>query len=99
MAATTINDGSGYYTNDFEQYLLDEIAPRLPDDALYLFVAQLLKTHLLYSSVPDHVDTNKTLFGECWIAYTNEEIVPEPTMLYLPCIAAVFVALVKRYRR
>ena len=99
MAATAITDGSGYYTNNFEQYLLDEITPRLPDDALYLFVAQLLKTHLLYSSVPDHVDTNKTLFGECWIAYTTEEIVPEPTLLYLPCAAAALVALIKRQRK
>jgi len=77
LAGTSIDDPSGYYTNDFQAYLLGEVAPRLPDDARYLLFVQLLKTSLLFSTDPGHVDTNDTLFGECWFATTSDEIIPE----------------------
>ena len=89
LAQTVIDDPSGYATNDFEAYLLEEIAPRLPDDARYLLCVQFLKTHILYSSVPDHVNTNDTLFGECWIAHTRDEIIPEPVALGLASMVLV----------
>ncbi len=78
LAATDITDPSGYYTNNFETYVLREIAPRVPADARYLLFVQMLKSHILYSTNPAHVNSNTTLFGECWFATTPDEIIPEP---------------------
>jgi len=91
LAATGITDPSGYYTNNFEHYLLDEIAPRVPADARYLLFVQLLKAHILYSTNPAHVDTNATLFGECWFATTPDEIIPEPLgLLVVSALGVIF---------
>jgi hypothetical protein len=97
LAVTQITNPSGYYTNDFEQYLLNEIAPRVPVDARYLLFVQILKSHILYSTNPAHVNSNQTLFGECWFATTPDELIPEPALLLAGAIGAF--ALGARRRR
>jgi len=97
LAAAEITDPSGYYTNNFEMYLLQEIAPRVPADARYLLFVQMLKTHILYSTNPDHVNSNTTLFGECWFATTPDEIIPEPLGI-MALAAPVLLAHVRRRR-
>lgn len=97
LAQTTLAAPSGYYTNDFRKYLAEEIAPRLPQDARYLLFVQILKSRILYSTNPNHVDTNATLFGECWFATTPQEIVPEPIgIVVLGGVALAAAALRRR---
>ena len=97
MAQTSISDPSGYYTNSTEDYLVKEIAPRLPASARYLLYVELLKTHILFSTDPAHVNSNYTFFGECWFATTPDEIVPEPGLL--ACIGACALWLLARRKR
>jgi len=40
MAATTLDDSMGYFDGNFEQWLLNKIAPQLPQDAAYFLFAQ-----------------------------------------------------------
>jgi len=73
MAAVDLDDPAGFYAGDFEQYLLDEIAPRLPNDATFLLVTQMAKVN------PDFTDaglpiTTSTLVGNTTFAYTTQTL-------------------------
>lgn len=94
MAAATLEDALGYFggsSEEFESWLLAEIAPRLPEDAVYLLFAQ-------GEAHPDWTDpamgmTTDGVVGETIIGYA----VPEPVTAML--FAAALCPLVLRRRR
>ncbi|MCK4341467.1 MAG: hypothetical protein KAY37_07080 [Phycisphaerae bacterium] len=73
MAAVELDDPAGFFGGDFEQYLLDEITPRLPDDATYLLVTQMEKSHPVYAEEGVPLTTD-SLIGNTTIAYTTQVI-------------------------
>ena len=40
MDTTTLDDSLGHFEGNFESWLLNQVAPRLPQEAAYLFFAQ-----------------------------------------------------------
>jgi len=81
LSATALDDPLGYFggtSTDFESWLLDKVAPALPQEAAYLFFAQ----------AEDHPDwtnpmmgmTTDGIVGETIVAYT---VVPEPATMIL----------------
>ena len=82
LAAVTLNDPLGFHAGDFEQYLLEQIAPRLPANAMYLLVTQMGKTQ------PGYVETGlpittASLIGNTTIAYTMQTLTAAPQLLSL----------------
>lgn len=78
MSATTIDDPLGYFSgtsSDFESWLLDEAAPRLPQDAAYLLFAQG-EAHPIWTN-PMMGMTTDGIIGETIIGYA----IPEPTTM------------------
>jgi hypothetical protein len=76
LAGLSLDNANGFYAGDLQSYLLDQIAPRLPDDATYLLLTQMDKVH------PDYAEsglpiTTASLLGNLTIAYTTD-VVPEP---------------------
>lgn len=80
LAATILDDPLGYFggtSTDFEDWLLNEVAPTLPQEAAYLLFAQA-EDH------PDWVNpmmgmTTEGVVGETIVAYS----IPEPTTMIL----------------
>jgi hypothetical protein len=70
MNAVTFDDPAGFFNGDFESYLLDQIAPRLPHDATYLLVTQMDKLHPDYAEVGLPLTTG-SLVGNTTIAFTT----------------------------
>jgi len=95
MAAVDLTTPAGFFTGDFEQYLLDEIAPRLPAEATYLLITQMDKTSPLYADQGLPITTG-TRVGNTTLAYTTQ-VIPEPTGLALLTVSAAL--LLARYRR
>ena len=93
LVAVALDDPAGFYTNDFEQYLLDEIVPRLPEDAVYLLFTQMLKTHPNYTD-PAYAITTNSFIGNTTLAYTTQEIIPEPTTALWGCACLAIAALI-----
>lgn len=94
LAGLALDDPAGFFAGDFGQYLLDEIAPRLPDGATYLLITQMAKTS------PDYTEsglpiTAASLIGNTTFAYTTAAI-PEPASILLVGAA---LAVVSRRRR
>ncbi len=90
MAEVELNDPLGYYggtSEDFEAWLLDEVAPRLPDDATWLMFAQGEDhpdwTHPMMGMTTDGV------VGQTLVAYTT---VPEPATVILLAVSAAGLA-------
>ncbi|HRJ72043.1 MAG TPA: PEP-CTERM sorting domain-containing protein [Terrimicrobiaceae bacterium] len=84
LSSLSLDDPAGMYAGDFATYLLNEIAPRLPEEATYLLVTQMSKVNPDYSEVGLPITTN-TLIGNTTIAFTTGAI-PEPStfvMLFL----------------
>ena len=77
LAGLSLDDPAGMYSGDFASYLLNEVAPRLPEDATYLLVTQMAKVTADYSEIGLPITTN-TLIGNTTIAYTTA-VVPEPS--------------------
>jgi hypothetical protein len=73
MAAVDLDDPAGFFDGDFELYLLDEIAPRLPDDASYLVITQMDKINPDYAEIGLPLTTG-SLIGNTTIAYTTQVI-------------------------
>jgi hypothetical protein len=82
LAGATLVDPAGFYNGDFAQYLLTEIAPRLPANATYLLVTQMGKTHPGYVETGLPVTVN-TLVGNTTIAYTTQTLAEAPRILSL----------------
>lgn len=77
MDATTLNNSLGYFDGNFESWLLNQIAPILPQEAAYLFFAQ-------GQAIPSWVNSSMGMstdgtVGETIIAYA----VPEPATMML----------------
>ncbi|MGD8453357.1 MAG: hypothetical protein PVJ57_16210 [Phycisphaerae bacterium] len=77
MAAVELDDPAGFFDGDFEQYLLEEIAPRLPTEATCLLVIQMEKSNPVYTDSDVSITLN-SLIGNTTIAYTVD---PLPGML------------------
>ncbi len=80
LAATSLSDPLHFHTGDFEQYLLEQIKPRLPANAMYLLVTQMGKTHPGYAEPGLPINTN-TLIGNTTIAYTTQTLAAAPRLL------------------
>lgn len=73
MGNVEIEDPAGLFDGDFEQYLLDEIAPRLPQDVTHLLITQMAKTHPDYAELGLPI-TTASLIGNVTFAYTTQVI-------------------------
>ncbi|MCK4343600.1 MAG: hypothetical protein KAY37_17950 [Phycisphaerae bacterium] len=73
MAAVELDDPAGFFGGDFEQYLLDEIAPRLPAGATCLLVTQMEKIHPIWTD-NDSPITTASLIGNTTIAYAIQPL-------------------------
>lgn len=82
LAGVTLNDPANLYTGDFENYLLTQIAPRLPGNATYLLITQMVKTHPGFVSGDLSTTPSMLLIGNTTFAYTTSAI-PEPMGLSL----------------
>lgn len=78
-AGLHLDDPAGFYAGNFSNYLLEEVLPRLPDDATYLLVTQMSKTHPVYAEAGLPFTTSLTV-GNTTIAYTTVAI-PEPSTM------------------
>lgn len=94
LSGVALTSPLGFFTGDFEQYLLDEIAPRLPVEATYLLVTQAAPTQPGFAGVGLPITTNSTV-GNTTIAYTTQAI-PEPGVPAL--MAAGLLTLIGRRR-
>lgn len=90
MAATALDDPLGYFDGDFESWLRDEVAPRLPEDAVYLLFAQG-EAHPVWTHPMMGMTTDGVL-GETIMGYA----VPGPVTVSL--FAAGLCPLVLRRR-
>jgi len=93
MAATTLDDSMDYFGGNFEQWLLNKIAPQLPEDAAYLLFAQGLAN-------PAWTDqqvgmTTGGLVGETVIGYA----VPEPVTIMLLTAGLCCARCVRNHRK
>jgi len=77
MAATTLDDSLGYFDGNLEQWLLNKVAPQLPQEAAYLLFAQG-EAHPAWTGQQVGMTTNG-LVGETVIGYA----VPEPATMVL----------------
>jgi hypothetical protein len=82
LAAVNLDDPLGFHTGDFEQYLLDQIKPRLPANATYLLITQMGKTHPGYAELGLPITTH-TLIGNTTIAYTTQTLAAAPQITSL----------------
>lgn len=73
LAAVSLDDPIGFYAGDFEQYLLEQIKPRLPANATYLLVTQMGKTNPGYTETGLPITLN-SLVGNTTIAYTTNAL-------------------------
>ena len=96
MMDVALDDPAGFYEGDFEQYLLDEIVPRLPAEATYLLITQMSPTHPDYAELGMPITTN-SLVGNTTFAYATQGI-PEPRMLPLVSAGAWLMNVLRRRR-
>lgn len=82
LSGVSLEDPLGFYTGDFEQYLLYEIKPRLPADATYLLITQMVKTHPGYAELGLPI-TRNSLIGNTTIAYTTDTLAAAPQIVSL----------------
>jgi hypothetical protein len=73
LAAVSLDDPLGFHAGDFEQYLQEQIAPRLPTNATYLLVTQMGKSHPAYAELGLPITTN-SLIGNTTIAYSTQTL-------------------------
>ena len=82
LGAVSRDDPLGFHPGDFQQYLLDEIVPRLPPEATYLLFTQMGKTHPDYAELGLPITTN-ALIGNTTIAFTTQTLADTPELLSL----------------
>lgn len=96
MAAVALDDPEGWFSGDFEQYLLDEIATRLPSDATYLLITQMAKSNPVYAEAGLPI-TLDSLVGNTTFAFTTQ-IIPAPSAVALFGLSAALVGVRRRQR-
>ncbi|MFO1514933.1 MAG: hypothetical protein U1F83_18840 [Verrucomicrobiota bacterium] len=82
LAAVSLDDPLGFHTGDFEQYLREQIVPRLPANATYLLITQMGKSHPGYAELGLPITTN-SLLGNTTIAYTTQTLAAAPQIISL----------------
>ena len=90
MTATTLDDPLGYFGGKFESWLLNKVAPQLPQDAAYLLFAQG-QAHPDWTN-PMMGMTTDGIVAETIIAYA----VPEPATMMLWAVGLCCTRAVKR---
>jgi len=93
MAATVLEDPLGYYGSDFETWLLDEVAPRLPGDAKYLLFVQ---EEAVVTWSQTSLETDIGIVGETILAYATA---PEPATVVMLLAGAVYCIAARRTPR
>lgn len=91
LAGTAVEDWLGYYTGDFESWLLEEVEPRLPGDAEYLLFAQG-EGVVAWSQTPSF-ESGIGIARETIIGYTAA---PEPATLFLAGLGLGVAAVARR---
>jgi len=91
LAGTAVEDWLGYYTGDFESWLLAEVEPRLPGGAEYLLFAQG-EGVVAWSQTPSF-ESGTGIARETIIGYT---VVPEPATLLLAGLGLGVAAVARR---
>lgn len=97
LATLALNDPAGFFGGDFENYLLDEVAPRLPEDATYLLFSQMDKVNPGYAESGLPFSTS-SLIGNTTFAYTTAAI-PEPASAMLVLAGTIGTCLTRRRRQ
>lgn len=97
LSTLSLNDPAGFFAGDFENYLLNEVAPRLPGDATYLLFTQMGKVNPDYAEDGLSVTTD-SLIGNTTVAYTTAAI-PEPSSAFLMLLAAAAGVALRRKKR
>ena len=92
MAAAALDDPLGYFDGNFESWLLDEVATRLPQEAVYLLFAQG-QANPVWTNTPGM--TTNGIVGETIIAYA----VPEPVAVALFAAGLCPLALRRRGKK
>jgi hypothetical protein len=82
LASLAVDDPAGFYSGDFAQYVLTQIAPRLPANATYVLITQMAKTHPGYAEAGLPI-TTAGLIGNTTIAYTTNTLSSPPQLLSL----------------
>jgi len=91
MAAATLDDSLGYFDGNFESWLLNQVAPQLPQEAAYLLFTQGQATPS-WTNPAMGMSDNGTV-GETIIAYA----VPEPATVILLAAGLCLARRQKRY--
>ncbi len=73
LADVELDDPAGFFTGDFKSYLLNQIAPRLPENATALLVTQMAKTNPVFTDVDVSI-TLASRVGNTTIAYTFDPL-------------------------
>lgn len=96
LSGLALDDPAGYFTGDFEDYLLNVVAPLLPPDATYLLFTQMNTTNPVVAE-PGLPITTASLIGNTTVAYTTSGL-PEPASLVLLAFASGVLSAVSRRR-
>ncbi|MFV0415936.1 MAG: hypothetical protein ACK5NG_06170 [Chthoniobacterales bacterium] len=88
----SLNDPSGMFAGDFVDYLVTEIAPRLPANASYVLVTQMDKTHPSFASSPL---SPGAYIGNTTIAWTSA-VIPEPSSGMILAFGGSLIVLFKK---
>ncbi len=97
LALVTLDDALGYFggtSEDFEAWLIEQVAPRLPDDATWLLFVQAEGQPDWNNPGMKGWDPQEGIVGETIVAYSTTgyqpDLIPEPATLTLVlCGAAV----------
>jgi len=82
LAAVALDDPLGFHVGDFEEYLLKQIAPRLPSNTTYLLIPQMGKAQPGYAE-PRLPITANSLIGNTTIACTTQTLAAAPQITSL----------------
>ena len=93
MDATMLDDSFGYFDGDFENWLLNQVVPRLPQQALYLLFVQGQANPAWTNPMMDM--TTDGIVGETIIGYA----VPEPTAMMLLAAGFCFVRMLRSLQK
>jgi hypothetical protein len=77
LANIDLDDPLRFHAGDFREYLLREIAPRLPNSATYLLITQMRKGNPAHAEMGLPITTN-SLLGNTTIAYSTSTLVAAP---------------------
>lgn len=82
LSDVALTGATGFYSGDLKEYLLTQIAPRLPGNATYLLLTQMEKTHPDYAETGLPISTGG-LVGNITFAYSTQTLAALPNILSL----------------